>query len=57
MSDEKKRLLSGWDKLWILVVALILLYFILQRFGVDMFYQTESEQMIDRPHDGYESIE
>ncbi|MCG8326710.1 MAG: hypothetical protein MI974_03440 [Chitinophagales bacterium] len=51
MSDEKKRLLSGWDKLWLLIVVLILAYFVLQKFGVDLFYQTETQEMIQRPHD------
>jgi len=57
MSEEKKRLLSGWDKLWLLIVVLILLYFVLQRFGVSIFYQTETEEMIQRPHEGYEEYE
>lgn len=56
-SEEKKRLLSGWDKLWLLIVVLILLYFVLQRFGVNIFYQTETEEMIQRPHEGYEEYE
>jgi hypothetical protein len=50
MSEEKRRLLSGWDKLWIALVVLIILYFLLQKFGIDLFYQTETEELIQRPH-------
>jgi hypothetical protein len=53
MSEEKKRLLSGWDKLWLLIVVVIIMYFVLQKMGVDFFYQTETEEMIHQPHQDF----
>lgn len=53
MSEEKKRLLSGWDKLWLVIVLVIILYFVMQKMGVDFFQHIETEEMIDRPHQDF----
>lgn len=46
----KRRLLSGWDRLWLIIVAIIMLYIILKQFGVDLVYRTEQEELIQHPH-------
>ncbi|MCB0566664.1 MAG: hypothetical protein KDD01_20030 [Phaeodactylibacter sp.] len=46
----KRRLLSGWDKLWLFIVAIIILYMVLKQFGVDLVYRTEQEELIQHPH-------
>ena len=53
MSEGKKRLLSGWDKLWLVIVLVIISYFIMQKMGVNFFHQTETEEMIHRPHQDF----
>ncbi|MCB0584214.1 MAG: hypothetical protein KDD06_02635 [Phaeodactylibacter sp.] len=53
MSDQgkpKRRLLSSWDRLWLIIVAIIILYMVLKQFGVDMVYRTEQEELIQHPH-------
>lgn len=46
----KRRLLSRWDRIWLLIVAILLLYVILKQFGIDMIYRTEQEELIQHPH-------
>ena len=49
MSEQgtpKRRLLSRWDRLWLFIVAIIIIYMVLRQFGVDMVYRTEQEELI-----------
>jgi hypothetical protein len=51
MSEEKKRLLSLWEKILLVFAALIILYFLLDRMGVDFTKVTEETEIID-PYQG-----
>lgn len=46
----KRRLLTRWDIFWLIIVAVIILYVVLQQFGVDLIYQERSEELLHRPH-------
>jgi len=49
MSDDKpkKRLLSRFEVLLLLIGAIILLYFILKGVGLDPVQQTEETEIVD----------
>lgn len=47
---EKRRLLSRWDWLWLLIVALIILYVLADRLGMPVVTKTEQEELIEHPH-------
>lgn len=51
--QEKRKVLSGWGKLWIIVVVLILIYVCLQTLGIDLLKRTEKIEMTDDPHPGF----
>ncbi|HKK76052.1 MAG TPA: hypothetical protein VJ953_13320 [Saprospiraceae bacterium] len=51
MSEEKKRLLSLWEKVLLVLAALIILYFLLDRMGVNLTKVTEDTEIID-PYQG-----
>ncbi len=46
----RRRLLSRWDWLWLILVALILLYVLSEKFGVPIVTKSESEELIQHPH-------
>lgn len=46
----KRQLLTRWDIFWLIIVAVIILYVVLQQFGVDLIYQERSEELLHRPH-------
>jgi hypothetical protein len=46
----KRRLLTRWDIFWLIIVAVIILYVVLQQFGVDLIYQERTEELRHRPH-------
>ncbi|MCI5081363.1 MAG: hypothetical protein MRY78_06730 [Saprospiraceae bacterium] len=53
MSDEEKkgkRLLSRWDKIWLIIIGLICLYIVLQKFGIHIVERVEDMEIIERPH-------
>ncbi len=53
MSEEekpKRKLLSRWDWLWLIIAFLILLYVVLERLGMPVVNQTEQEELIENPH-------
>ena len=45
-----KRLLTRWELFILIVVVLIILYFILQKFGINMMEVTEDSEIIQKPH-------
>jgi hypothetical protein len=52
MTEEKpkRRLLSRWDWLWVIIAALILLYVLLERLGLPVVTESEQEELIEHPH-------
>lgn len=51
MTEGKKRLLSLWEKVLLVLAALIILYFLLDRMGVNLTTVTEDTEIID-PYQG-----
>lgn len=52
MNEEKKGLTSRWDRIWLIVVGLILLFIVLSKFGVNMAYHSESTELTSNTDDG-----
>ncbi len=46
----QKKVLSRWSWFWMIVVFLILLYIVLEKFGIHLVYRTEKEELIEHPH-------
>jgi hypothetical protein len=46
----KRKLLTRWEAFMLIIVALIILYVVLQQFGVDLIYQESNEELLHRPH-------
>ena len=46
----QRRLLTRWDIFWLIIVGAIILYVVLQRFGVNVVYRTETEELLHKPH-------
>lgn len=51
MSQEKKRLLSVWEKVLLILAALIIVYFLLGRMGIQLTTVSEETEIID-PYQG-----
>lgn len=51
MSEDKKRLLSFWEKLLLILAALIILYFLLGRMGISFTNISEETEIVD-PYQG-----
>jgi hypothetical protein len=49
-SRKKKRLLTRWELFILITVVLLILYFILQKFGINMVEVTEDSEIIQKPH-------
>jgi hypothetical protein len=49
-SGKKKKLLSRWELFILIVVVFLILYFILQKFGINMMEVTEDSEIIQKPH-------
>ena len=47
---EKRKLLSRWDRVFLWVCALIIIYIALQQLGVNLVQQTDDTELIDKPH-------
>ena len=56
MNDEKKKLVSRWDWIWLVVVGFIFLYILLSKFGIHMAYHSETTEMISNTKDGGKRI-
>lgn len=50
MSKDGKKLLSRWDKIWVIIVIIILTYIVLQKFGINLIERTEEMELIQKPH-------
>ncbi len=52
MSDatEKKRILSRWDVIWLVVVFAILASVLLEKMGMPIVNTSEQTEMVDNPH-------
>ena len=52
MSEEqpKRRLLSRWDWLWLIIVLLIIFYVLAERLGMPVVSESEKEELIEQPH-------
>lgn len=53
MAEEgspKKRLLSRWDWLWLIIAIFILLTIGLERCGVNVIQRTEDSEIRHKPH-------
>jgi hypothetical protein len=51
MSEEKKRLFPKWEKILLIIAALIILYFVLTKLGVSLTNVTDDTEIID-PYQG-----
>lgn len=49
-SGKKKKLLTRWELFILIVVVFLILYFILQKFGINMVEVTEDSEIIQKPH-------
>jgi len=49
-SSNSRRLLSRWELFFLIIAVFILLYFILQQFGIDVVQVVEESEITDRPH-------
>ena len=51
MSEEqpKRRLLSRWDWLWLIIVLLIIFYVLAERLGMPVVSESEKEELIEQP--------
>lgn len=49
-SGSNRRLLHRWELFLLIAAIFILLYFILQRFGIDVVHVVEESEIIDHPH-------
>lgn len=47
---EKKKLLSRWDRVFLWICALIIIYIALQQMGVNLLHQTDETELIENPH-------
>ena len=48
---NRKSLFRTWEWILLLAALLVLLYFLLDHFGLGVLEVTEDSQLIDRPHD------
>lgn len=46
----KKRLLTRWELFILIIIVFLILYFILQKFGINMVEVTEDSEIIQKPH-------
>lgn len=56
MTEEKKRLISKWNWIWLAVVGFIFLYIILGKFGIHMAYHSEKTEVISNAGKGKKRI-
>jgi hypothetical protein len=49
-APKKRRLLSRWDWLWLIIVGLIVLYVVMERLGMPIVSQSETEELLQHPH-------
>ena len=49
-APKKKRLMSKFEWVLLIIAGLILLSIVLQKFGIHVMQKTEGTEMIDRPH-------
>ena len=47
---SKKRILTRWEWFFIIICIAILLYFLLQNAGVELFSTANEVEMTDNPH-------
>ncbi|GJM34019.1 MAG: hypothetical protein DHS20C18_30200 [Saprospiraceae bacterium] len=52
MSEEtgKKRILSRWDVIWLVVVFAILASVVMEKLGMPIVDTTEKTEMVNKPH-------
>ncbi len=48
---KKKRILTRFELILLIIALLIILSFALQRMGVDVIKKSEDSEIIQRPHD------
>jgi hypothetical protein len=49
-TNEKRRLLHPWEKFFLFVALLIILYFVLQKLGVNVLEVSDESEIIQKPH-------
>lgn len=55
--ESKRRLMSKWEKIILIIVVLILGSVILKKMGIDIVKKTDKSEIQENPHEGYEPIE
>ncbi|GEM_PF-3871138 len=49
-SENNRRLITRWELFFLILAILIILYAILQNFGINVMEVTEESEFIQRPH-------
>jgi hypothetical protein len=49
-TENKRRLITRWELFFLILAILIILYAILQKFGINVVEVTEESEIIQRPH-------
>lgn len=48
--ENRRRVVSRWNMLWLSIVFFILLSVVMQKCGIKIMKQTEDSELIQKPH-------
>lgn len=51
-SEQKQRLLSRWEVAFLIIAILIILYLIMQKFGISVMEVTDETKVMEKTHGG-----